>query len=284
MRMIRETALAKVNLDLRVCRRRDDGYHELDSLVAFAGIGDHLTFEAADLLTLEIGGPFGDAVPRGDANLVLRAARALAGIAGRRPGARITLDKRLPVAAGLGGGSADAAATLRGLIRLWALPLAPAGIVPLAAGLGADVPVCLGSSAARMQGIGELITPLSLPADLPLVLVNPGRAVSTAQVFQGLDGFSGRRARTALGTTGAELRAQLRASVNDLEAPAMRIEPVIGAVLDALRRQPGCVLARLSGSGATCFGLFADVPARERASAQISGAQPGWWVIATELR
>ncbi|MEZ5930426.1 MAG: 4-(cytidine 5'-diphospho)-2-C-methyl-D-erythritol kinase [Alphaproteobacteria bacterium] len=284
MQRIRETALAKVNLDLRVCHRREDGYHELDSVVAFADIGDQLTFEPADGLSLEIEGPFGDALPPRDDNLVLRAARALAGKAGREPDVRITLEKILPVASGLGGGSADAAAALRGLVRLWALPFASADILPLARELGADVPVCLASNAARMQGIGERLTSVAMPADIPMVLVNPGQAVSTAEVFRGLTDFSGRRDQTSFEALEQGFHAHLIASVNDLEAPAIRIEPAIGAVLDALRDQSGCALARMSGSGATCFGLFASLGERDQAVAQIAASEPTWWVIGTVAR
>jgi len=152
MSRIHETAFAKINLDLRVCHRRADGYHDMDSLVVFADVGDHLTFEPADGCHLTIEGPFKDDLSNGEDNLVMRAAKALAEMTDRAPDARITLDKHLPIASGIGGGSADAAATLRGLTRLWNLPLGQADLVPLARALGADVPVCLGSTAARMQG------------------------------------------------------------------------------------------------------------------------------------
>ena len=160
---VEETAFAKINLDLRICRRRNDGYHDLDSLVVFSAMGDRLTFEPSDKLVLEINGPFALNLSATDENLVLKAARRLAQSLGRMPTAHITLDKSIPVAAGLGGGSADAAATLRGLSRLWNTAYCLADIEPMAKELGADVPACLGSRSLRMQGIGEKLTPIDLP-------------------------------------------------------------------------------------------------------------------------
>lgn len=284
MSRIQEAALAKINLDLRVCHRRTDGYHELDSIVVFAELGDLLTFEPADGLTLKTAGRFGRDLPTDGSNLVLRAARCLADRVGRRADARITLDKALPVASGLGGGSADAAATLRGLVRLWDLPLSLADLVPLARDLGADVPVCLGSTAARMQGIGERLTRMPLPAALHVLLINPGKAVSTADVFRGLSTFSGTRAPSGVDAGEQDWRAHLKDSVNDLEASAIRIEPTIGAVLDGLRRQSGCRIARMSGSGATCFGLFDSARERDLAVNEMAASNPDWWVVGTGAR
>jgi 4-diphosphocytidyl-2-C-methyl-D-erythritol kinase len=281
---LEEQAPAKVNLDLRVTGRRADGYHELDSIVAFAAGGDRLTFAPARQLTLELNGPFAAALAGQPDNLVLRAARRLAAHAGRMPQVRIALDKRIPVAAGLGGGSADAAATLRGLSRLWRLGLTDADLLPLALELGADVPVCLGSRPARMRGIGERIGPLELPA-LDLVLANPNRAVPTAHVFAGLGAIAPACMPDQPIPSGrADLLAWLRARGNDLEAPARRLAPVIGEVIGALAAQPGCRLARMSGSGATCFGAFDDAPAAARAARAMRQAQPGWWVIGTATR
>ncbi len=285
MAMIEETAFAKINLDLRICRRRTDGYHDLDSLVVFAQIGDRLLFEPADSFSLCVEGRFAGELAEGDDNLVQVAAEALARTLSRRAEARVTLDKRLPVAAGLGGGSADAAATLRGLARLWEIGLPADDLQPLAATIGADVPVCLGSRPARMEGTGERLTPFDLPEPLPMLLVNPGIPVSTADVFGALEAMSGERSRAVPGSDGAAgWRRGLAEGVNDLQAPAMRIAPVIGQVLKTVGALLGCTLARMSGSGATCFGLFEDGPSLERAAAHIRASRPGWWVAATVCR
>jgi 4-diphosphocytidyl-2-C-methyl-D-erythritol kinase len=281
VRQLEEQAPAKVNLDLRITRRRPDGYHELDSVVAFTGWADRLAFTPHPRLALELSGPFAAPLGNRTDNLVLRAARRLAAHVGRPPCVRIALDKRIPVSAGLGGGSADAAATLRGLRRLWQLGMRDAELLPLALELGADVPVCLGAGAARMRGIGERIEPIALPV-LDLVLANPGQAVVTAQVFAGLGALA--PAADPAGVVPADragLLAWLRARGNDLEAPARRVAPEIGEVLAALGAQPGCRLARMSGSGATCFGLFDDPEAAARAAGALCRTRPGWWVIST---
>ena len=284
MRQLKEQAPAKVNLDLRITGRRPDGYHELDSVVAFTAWADRLTFTPDRRLTLEPSGPFAAALADHTDNLVLRAARRLAENAGCPPHVRIKLDKRIPVAAGLGGGSADAAATLRGLSRLWQLRLADADLLPLALGLGADVPVCLRSGPARMRGIGEQIEPLELPV-LDLVLANPNHAVATAQVFAGLGPVvPAAGPDSAVPTDRPALLGWLRARGNDLEAPARRLAPVIGEVLGALSAQPGCGLAGMSGSGATCFGVFDDPEAAARAAGALRRARTSWWVISTATR
>lgn len=278
-------ARAKVNLALHVTGQRADGYHLLDSLVVFAEVGDFLSVTPRQDRGLELAvtGPgAADLADAGSDNLVLRAARLVAGGRSGLAGARITLDKRLPVASGIGGGSADAAATLRLMARYWNLPLPDAAAV---LSLGADVPVCLAGRAARMTGIGESVAPLAHP--LPegwLVLVNPGQGVSTPAVFRALD----RRDNAPMPLTGAwaDLRALadwLRTCRNDLEAPARTLCPVIGEGLAALGAQKGCLIARMSGSGATCFGLFADQHAAEAAAARIGGASPGWWVAAARI-
>jgi 4-diphosphocytidyl-2-C-methyl-D-erythritol kinase len=284
VRPLEEQAPAKVNLHLRVIGRRPDGYHELDSVVAFAACADRLTFTPDRQLALELRGPFATALAGESENLVLRAARRLAEHAGCAPRVRIVLDKHIPVAAGLGGGSADAAATLRGLARLWQLGLTDADLLPLALELGADVAVCLRAQPARMRGIGDRIEPLELPA-LDLVLANPNRAVATAQVFAGLGVTAPAGAPDQpVPTERADLLSWLRARGNDLEAPACRLAPVIGTVIEALGAQPGCRLARMSGSGATCFGVFDDAPAAARSARAIRRACPGWWVMATATR
>ncbi len=276
---IRERAPAKINLDLLVVGRRVDGYHELDSLVVFGEPADILTFEPADTLTLEIDGSFAAAL-RGDAdNLILRAARHLAEAVGIEARTAIRLDKRIPVAAGIGGGSTDAAAALRGLVRLWQLEPGRDVLFEIARRLGADVPVCLLGRPARMRGLGEVLEPLDgLPA-LDLVLVNPGRAVPTGPVFKGLAGhFSASDPRPL---DPRDLTAWLASRRNDLEAPAKQIEPAVATVLEALRALPGCRLARMSGSGATCFGLFASPDDAARGAASLRETHPGWWAMAS---
>lgn len=272
MTPLAEFAPAKVNLALHVLGRRADGYHLLDSLVVFAAVGDVLRAEPADALTLEVSGPFAAALFEPD-NLVLRAARRLAETAGIVPRARLVLDKRLPVASGIGGGSADAAAALRLLARLWHLPPTPA---ELALALGADVPVCLDCMAARMSGIGESLAPAPRLPPCGLVLVNPGVAVATADVFRVRTGpFSDPLALPAGWPGAAAMAADLGRRGNDLEAPAVTLAPAIGTVLTALRALPGVLLARMSGSGATCFALFATAEEARAAAAGI--ARPGWW-------
>jgi 4-diphosphocytidyl-2-C-methyl-D-erythritol kinase len=273
-------APAKVNLTLRVTGRRTDAYHLLDSLVVFAGVGDRLTVHPASGLSLAVTGPFGiGLVGEGD-NLVLRAARRLAEAADIVPHGALTLEKNLPVASGIGGGSSDAAATLRLLARYWSISLPERTMERLALGLGADVPVCLARRPARMAGIGEVLSPVpALPA-LGMVLVNPGVACPTAAIFRARAeagaGFSPADAVPADGWGEARsLAAALAGIGNDLEAPAMTVAPVIGEVLAAIRAQPDCLLARMSGSGATCFGLFPDAVAAVRAAGALAGE--GWW-------
>ena len=284
MELIEEAAPAKINLDLCITGRRPDGYHELDSLVVFGPPADVLRFAPANRLSLEVCGPFAGALAGEADNLVLRAARRLAGHAGRRATARITLEKNLPVAAGLGGGSGDAAASLRGLNRLWRLGLAEGDLMPPAGDLGADVPVCLAGRPARMRGVGERLERLGGLPPLFLLLVNPGRPLPTAAVFRELGALPppipepGPPPRQP-----AALLAWLRARANHLEAPARRLEPAIDAVLAALAAEPGCELARMSGSGATCFGLFADRAALEAAADRIRRAQPTWWVACSPV-
>ncbi len=281
MTTVYEIAPAKVNLDLHVCRRRDDGYHDLDSLVVFTDIGDKLAFTPARKLTLAIEGPFAWALTSDQDNLVLKAVRSLAASLGRSPDVHITLDKRLPVSSGLGGGSADAAAALRGLLRFWDLPMTIGDLSLLARGLGADVPACLDARPVRMMGIGDRLAPFDLPKSLSILLVNPGTPVETPTVFRMLQRMSGERPLTNLSEDAASFRAMCRQGVNDLEAPAMRLAPVIGEVLEAIRRQPGCDLARMSGSGATCFGLFHDQRSLDRAKKQLRVDHPGWWIVPT---
>ena len=279
-----EQAFAKVNLTLRVIRRRPDGYHELDSLVVFARLADRLSLADADALTLTTRGPTARAAGPVTDNLVLKAATALAANVPSLKLGAFVLHKRLPVAAGLGGGSADAAAALRLLARLNRIALDDPRLLAAAKATGADVPVCLDPRPRRMQGIGDILSaPLMLPR-LAAVLVNPGIAVPTRDVFAGLRiGPADGTARPDLPSSRQALLAALAQQPNDLEPPAIAIAPVIADVLAALRAQPDCRLARMSGSGATCFGLFDSLRAAMAAAAVLRKAHMRWWVHATVL-
>ncbi len=252
---MRETAYAKLNLALHVRAREADGYHRIETIFAFCEDGDLIIAEPAETLSLEVTGPFAGPLAGEADNLVLRAARAVGATAA------LTLDKRLPVAAGLGGGSADAAAVL----RLFG------GSMEDAAALGADVPACLLSRTARGEGRGDAIETVEIPglSGTAVLLVNPGIPLPTGPVFRGWDGVD----RGPLG--------DWEAGRNDLEAPALALVPEIGTVLEALA---GARIARMSGSGATCFGLYASEAARDAAAARIAAEKPGWWLSQTRLR
>lgn len=269
-----ETAYAKINLALHVRARRPDGYHAIETLFAFCENGDGLTVAPADALSLTVSGPFAKGLSIGADNLVLRAAQALADANGIRAGAHFHLDKQLPVASGIGGGSADAAAALRLLVQHWGLGPDAVRPIDIAADLGADVPACILSQPCRGTHLGDQLEPVdgAALAGVPILLVNPLRACPTGPVFAGWDGVD----RGPL--------TDWRDGRNDLEAPALALLPEIGTVLDALRQQPGARTARMSGSGATCFALFDTPHARDTAAATISSAHPGWWVLATRLR
>ena len=282
--MIQVEAPAKLNLYLHVTGRRADGYHELDSLVTFTSLADTLEIAPADSLALTVRGPFADTLDGGD-NLATRAAAALAERLGRPADVRIALHKRVPVAAGLGGGSADAAAVLRGLARLWRLgPEHADDLREVALSLGADVPVCLDSRAAYMGGIGEA---LSAPPPLPpcgVLLVNPGVPVPTGAVFAARRGpFSAADRFCETPADATALASQLCTRRNDLEPPARAQVPEIDRVLARIAAAPGCLLARMSGSGGTCFGLFADEAPAADAAGAIARERPGWWVHSTRL-
>jgi 4-diphosphocytidyl-2-C-methyl-D-erythritol kinase len=290
MDRVMRAAPAKLNLTLDVVGRREDGYHLLDSLVAFTEYGDTVEARPGEGLSLVMEGPFGGKLAVDPAeNLVLRAARLLAAEAGVPADAALRLTKRLPIASGIGGGSSDAAATLLALAELWRLALPEADLARLGLQLGADVPVCLAGRPARLEGIGERIgwAP-DLPA-APIVLVNPGIGLPTPQVFRARTGaFSpGAGPEGVLPASPADaeaLAAALAGTSNDLAAPAITLLPVIAEVLSALDAAPGCLLARMSGSGATCFALFAEDRAAEAAAEAIGAAQPGWWSVATRLK
>jgi len=280
-----EQAWAKINLTLQIVGRRPDGYHELESLVDFAEVGDVLKIEAAGNLSLCIDGPFAPGLASEDDNLVLRAAQALAERAGVAPAASVTLTKNLPVASGIGGGSADAAAALRGLSRLWNITLPAVELEALALGLGADVPVCLRGEAAIMSGIGERLQPVPALPPLWLLLVNPGVAVSTAAVFRSLAGNFSAVAEPRLPPLGlAAFIDWLAARPNDLQAPACRQAPEVVAALAALDEFDDCLLVRMSGSGATCFGLFENENSARQAAEALAVQHPDWWVVPALLR
>lgn len=291
--MLSEQGRAKVNLSLRVVGRRVDGYHDLESVVAFADCADRLTLAPGPELSLKTMGPLAQACGEAGDNLVLKAAMLLAA---RVPDLKVgafTLDKVLPVAAGIGGGSADAAAALRLLAKLNALSLDDPRLLEVALQTGADVPVCLASHACDMTGVGEQLLPLNLPK-IPSVLVNPCVAVATKDVFAALGlrngellvGATDVLRGTAWPEAGASLEdwvEVLAANSNDLEEPATRIQPVIGEVIGELSATNGAWLVRMSGSGATCFAIYENTADAGRAAEKIRGEHPQWWVHAGVL-
>lgn len=277
-----ETAYAKINLALHVRARREDGYHALESIFAFAQHGDELSAEPRDdgVITLAIDGPFAAGLDGGDDNLVMRAAWALEAHLGGGHGAALRLTKNLPVASGIGGGSADAAAALRLLCRLWGVAPSPEALSAIALSLGSDVPACLASRTLFVGGRGEELADMQVDGlrDAPILLVNPGVALSTGPVFAGWDRID----RGAL--TAASIEMLSTSGRNDLESPALSLAPVIGDVIASLHRQNGVLLARMSGSGATCFALFGTTQDRDAAAAAIAGEHPDWWTIASRIR
>jgi 4-diphosphocytidyl-2-C-methyl-D-erythritol kinase len=275
---IKEAAPAKINLFLHVGAKRGDGFHPLQSLAVFTALGDVLEIEAAPDLSLALTGPFAAGLEGEADNLVLRAARALGS-----QGAKLTLTKNLPVASGIGGGSADAAAALRGLNAHWAGGKDEAALSAIAGALGSDIPVCLLSTPCFMEGRGEILRAADSMPRIPMLLVNPNVAVPTKTVFAGLHGRSGVEMILPHGRFGdtADLLRFLETTRNDLEAQARALQPVIGEVLTAIAALPGALLARMSGSGATCFGIFADDACCARAAQILKAASPGWWVAPT---
>jgi len=279
--VLSEAASAKINLFLHVGDKRADGFHPLQSLAVFTQLGDVLTLEPASELSLTVEGPFAKGLDGEGDNLVLRAAKALQ--ENTLAGARLTLTKNLPVASGIGGGSADAAAALRGLRQLWNLKSDDASLRDIAAALGSDIPVCLESAPAFMEGRGEILRATESMPRVPLLLVNPGVAVPTKDVFAGLSQRSGIEMVLPRGRfrDTADLLRFLDTSRNDLEIPARALQPVIGEVLGRIAALPGALLARMSGSGATCFGIFADDDCCRRAAEVLKSAMPGWWSAPT---
>lgn len=287
--MLQVFAPAKVNLHLHVTGRRDDGYHTLDSLVAFADIGDVLFFEKARNFSFEVEGPFAESFTGAELdtspqskNLVVRAAWRIANLLARELDVSIKLQKNLPLGGGIGGGSADAAACLWGLCQLWNVSLPETHKSALALQLGADVPVCLKSETCIMQGTGEIFKEAPELAELPVLLAWPGAPTSTAAIFQSLEmpqfsapaKFPG-GAIDQIGTLCAYLNASTR---NDLTSGAVSFLPAVKLALDLIKTQPGCQLARLSGSGSTCFGIFENEDQLTQAAETISLHHPTWWV------
>ncbi len=271
-----EIAHAKINIALHVRRKRADGYHDLESLFAFAKDGDVLRATPADELSLTISGPFAGGLSTGADNLVMRAANALRQTFGISPGVALSLEKNLPVASGIGGGSADAAAALRLLSKLWSIDNKIPQLSEIATKLGADIPACLLSRTLYGDARGDALTLDNVPilTGTPLLLVNPGVPLSTAAVFGGWDGVD----------HGALDRGNPLAGRNDLTVAATAIVPAIGAVIALLAAQPGVTLARMSGSGATCFALFASIAARNAAAITVKQAMPEAWCFGSELR
>ena len=284
-----ERAPAKINLTLHVVARRDDGYHALESLVVFTRSGDTLTLEPGAALSLAIGGPTAAAAGDIEDNLVMRAARALAQRVERLTLGHFHLVKRLPVAAGIGGGSSDAAAALRLLARANGLMPDDPRVMAAAAETGADIPVCVAARARIMRGIGDELGPVLALPPLPALIVNPGVPLETRAVFKRMDLAPGWRTSASAHPAFADgqgadaIFTALKRGRNDLEDPACVLVPVVSDVLAVLGAARGCRLARMSGSGATCFGLFSDCRAAARAKKAIQAVHPGWWVKTTML-
>jgi len=278
-----DLAPAKINLTLRIVGRRADGYHELESLVVFADLADRLTLIPGPETSLEVTGPFAAACGATDDNLVLKAVRKFsAGVSGLKAG-RFRLEKNLPVAAGIGGGSSDAAAALRLLARANGIALDYPRLAEAAVAVGADVPVCVEPRARIMRGMGEILSaPLGLPA-LPALLVNPRVPTETRKVFAAFAGMHGNN--EPLGAPPRDnLLGYLQAHGNDLTVAAIACVPVIGEVLDVIAALPGAQLARMSGSGSTCFALFGSAEAANNAVERLRLAQPSWWIASATLR
>jgi 4-diphosphocytidyl-2-C-methyl-D-erythritol kinase len=281
-----ESAPAKVNLTLEIKGKRADGYHELESLVLFADFGDRLEFHPHEPASLSLNGPFASELEAGG-NLVERAAAAFARHIGAETRGAFQLNKQLPVAAGLGGGSSDAAAALRLLRRAHGVPESVTDLLPLARELGADTSCCLLARAALMSGLGERLRPLAPVTPIPALLVNPLRPLATSDVFRALaapmlKGTPAPSLAPALTST-EDVFAYALARRNDLEVPAMALLPVIGEILAALTAAPGSLLTRMSGSGPTCFALFAKMEEAEAAAAAITRREPNWWIRPVRL-
>lgn len=271
---------AKINLYLHITGRRPDGYHELDSLVSFANIGDEIRIAPAQKFTFHINGPFSGGLDTAG-NLVVQAAERLSALYDKPLNVEITLTKNLPVASGIGGGSGNAAALIRGLLEYWCMPKKDPRLPELLLELGADVPVCFHGKTVRMSGIGEELSPMPVLETMAMVLVNPGKSCHTAEIFSHYDGVF-RPAPTLPDQLQKcdYLIAFLSETHNDLFAPACTIIPEIKNVIESLLTQDGCKMARMSGSGATCFGLFESVKNAQSAAQALHNNHPDWWVEA----
>ncbi|MCH2546143.1 MAG: 4-(cytidine 5'-diphospho)-2-C-methyl-D-erythritol kinase [Alphaproteobacteria bacterium] len=282
-----ETAYAKINLALQLVVQLPNGYHQLDSVVGFIDIGDHLqaSAEMDGTIRLAIEGIYSEGLCS-ENNLVIRAAQCLQQHANLSVGAHIRLTKNIPVGAGLGGGSADAAASLRLLNRVWNLRYSTAMLAEISEELGADVPACVFSQSTRMEGVGEQLSPLPHVPALPIAVVYPNIPLWTPDVYTALHGkgFSGRLSNIpAIGATSKQWLDWLHAHANDLEAPAMQLNNQIIAMLKQLASTQGCVLSRMSGSGSACFGVFENAHSAELAAQEIQTAQPKWWVRSSHI-
>ncbi len=277
-------APAKINLFLRITGLRGDGYHELESLIGFTELGDQVSASLASELELTISGPFGHALSAGVGdNLVLQAARALRDRYAGSRGAKLHLKKELPVSSGIGGGSANAAAALRLLVKLWGRGPDESGLMAMAADLGADVPVCLSSRVSRVRGAGEIVETMPPLPDCAIMLVNGGVPVSTRAIFQ--SGLNPRKANDwSFPNDVEELVSLIRHWGNDLQGPAVVMAPVIGQVLEAISATSHCLVAAMSGSGGTCFGIYPHRAAAAAAARKIEGENSGWWVRISRFR
>ena len=280
--LVSERAHAKINLALHIKGRREDGYHELESIVAFADVADVLTISPAARVSLDITGPFADGLPRDERNSVAGAWHLLKDFSGQKGAAigpvKFHLEKNLPVASGIGGGSADAAAALRGLIRLFNLSISAQDMNEIALQLGADIPVCLVQKTSRMRGIGEIIEPIVISLPRAVLLVNPSVPSPTRGVFDALKLECGQSFGAAIGDLN-----NIKNWRNDLTAPAIKLVPEIADVLESLGSQGDITCSRMSGSGATCFGLAENLAKAERAATNFKNQHPDWWVVATSL-
>ena len=280
--LVSEQAHAKINLALHIIGRRPDGYHELDSIVAFADVADVLTIAQAAEVSISLSGPFANDLPHAGENIVLTAWHVLANYAGKKnipfSPVKFHLEKNLPVASGIGGGSADAAAALRGLIRLSNLSVSSQDLNEIALQLGADIPVCLVQKTSRMRGIGEIVSPIDIDLPSGIVLVNPRIPAPTSKVFESLNLQCGQSFGAGIGSV-----YDIQSWRNDLTVPAVTLVPEIADIIGSLNFQPDTICSRMSGSGATCFGLFKSLEKARSAAGAIAEKHPHWWVIATSL-
>ncbi|MDX1975817.1 MAG: 4-(cytidine 5'-diphospho)-2-C-methyl-D-erythritol kinase [Rickettsiales bacterium] len=277
-------APAKLNLFLHVVGKRADSFHLLESLVVFTAFGDRVTIDPHPHLALDIDGPLADALHSEPNNLVWRAARLLADAFGKPDNIRITLEKHIPIGAGLGGGSSDAATVLMALAQWWGIDPQHPNLVTIAGQLGSDVPVCLNRTLSWMAGVGEQTRPIASTFSMPVLLANPRKTLITADIFRRYgDAFSPSVAPPSDGMTSEQLLEYITPMQNDLEQAAIQLVPEIAQLVSVLQNLPGCKLARMSGSGATCFGLFTNQAALQAAHQQITHTHPQWWVQPTEL-